>query len=121
VNRVVASTIALGILATVGGGAKAEPITLSAADMDQVTAGGKGFHLKVHKNQHQNIKLNVEKTVQSLVLLFGHLADAEAAATATGPNTLAETLTLANVSFAHGKSESFSQSIAAASKSVPLH
>jgi hypothetical protein len=48
-----------------------------------------------------SLELNVDKQVQSTAVVIGNLADAQANATATGPNSLAETDTVSNVAPAH--------------------
>jgi hypothetical protein len=103
------------------GTARAEPVTLSAADMEQVTAGFT-LDLTVLKNTMNTIVATITKTVTSVAILTGTLADSESGATTIGPASLAETLTIANANFVAGLSESYAQAIAAASQAlvVPL-
>jgi hypothetical protein len=108
----------LGAVIVVGD-AQANPLTLSNADLDQVTAGAT-LNLDVAKNIASNIALEVNKTVTAFSILVGHLADAEASSNAVGANSLSETLTIANVNQHAGKSESYSHSIAAANKDIAL-
>lgn len=86
--------LALGALST---GALAEPMTLTSAQMDAVTAGQ--FFQTAELFVNKDIDVDVDKDfdidadVFTNVDLFGSLADAEAFAFADGNNTFAETLT----------------------------
>jgi hypothetical protein len=99
--------------------AQAGPVALSPADMEQVTAGFT-LDLTVLKDAVNNITATITKTVTSVAILSGTLADSESGATAIGPASLAETLTIANTNFASGLSESYSQAIAAASQAIEV-
>jgi hypothetical protein len=110
--------LALGAMMTFST-AQAAPVALSPADMEQVTAGFT-LDLTVLKDTINNITATITKTVTSVAILTGTLADGESGATAIGPATLAETLTIANANFVAGLSESYSQAIAAASEAITV-
>jgi hypothetical protein len=124
VNKIGLSSVVLGVVMTIGS-ANAEPLVLSSTDMEQVTAGAaddpqgnRWLDVNVKKDIVSQIKLDILKTITSIVVLFGNVADAEASAQAYGPNTLSETLTIANADFKAGSSDSYSPSIAAATTDV---
>lgn len=110
---------ALGVAMAIGT-AQAEPLTLSDAAMDQVTAGMRfapptkyyRVDLKVDHNVKKRVDVNVRKNVESYFFGSGNVGDAEAYSEAYGQTTLAETLTVAN-SYQGYKSDAASTSLAA--------
>lgn len=94
-----------------------EPVVLSHAELDGVTAAGTvDFDTNVFKNVEilKNVALDVDKDVESFVNIEDYLATAEASADAVGfPNVLAETDTFAQVGTEGAFS--FSESLAAGS------
>lgn len=106
--------VAVGALMAAGV-AQAEPLKLSAAQMDQVSAGG-FFDVAVRKQVliDKLKRIDIQKFVNAQAFVVGHLADAEASAQAFGSNTFAETLTIADADAFSGFSGSFSESDAAA-------
>ena len=88
-----------------------EPVVLSDAVLDSVTAAGAvNFDTNVVKNINlfKMVELDVDKDVDAFVDIDGRLATAEASADALGIDTLAETDTFAQVdstgSFAYSQS-----------------
>ena len=76
-----------------------EPMTLTADQMDRVTAGGFGFVdveliVTKFKDVFETINKLVLKEVNVTVNVDGFLADAEAGANCFGLNCVAETLTI---------------------------
>ena len=121
----------------VGSVALAEPLTLTDAQMDGVTAGQEVFAFKdifssVDENFFKNVQVNKQKfvqiqkqvQVQTLVDLDQNLADAEALAQAIGWNTFSEaqsvTVTTAPETIAdllaNGSSTSFAESLSASER-----
>jgi hypothetical protein len=112
------SGLVLGAAMAVGG-AQAEPLTLSADQMDQVTAGGFG---SVEFDAFVTNFLDSEKfiffdkfaTVFAEIDVDGWLADAEAGANCFGFGCTAETKTLADARADLFTGTAFSSSVAAA-------
>ena len=91
-----------------------EPVVLSDAMLDNVTAAGAvNFNTNVIKNVEINklVNLDVDKDVDAFVDIDGRLATAEASADALGFDALAETDTFAQVD--ETGAFAFSESLAA--------
>lgn len=107
----------VALLTGVGVASADEPLRLSEASMDGVTAGtyitpDVSFYKYVNTNvQHY---LDVYKDIDSKVHVYGQLADAEAAASCVSYNCLTETLTVTNTGYG-GATTSYSESISATS------
>jgi hypothetical protein len=102
------------------GTAQAQPLTLTANQMDGITAGGNGFanfNLTLNKNANlnTNIRFNKFANVQTTVRTFGALADAEAGANCAGyfGGCTAETVTAADSNAFFLTATSASQSVSA--------
>jgi hypothetical protein len=111
------SGLALGAAMAVGA-AQAEPLTLSADQMDQVTAGGFGsveFDAFVNNFYFSDKFINFEKFafVEVENDIDGWLADAEAGANCFGFGCTAETKTLADSNWETFEAVAYSSSIAA--------
>jgi hypothetical protein len=92
-----------------------EPLRLSEASMDGVTAGAYNsvyFDKDIYTNV--NAYLDVYKDVDSYAYVNGQLADAEAAASCYSYNCLTETLTVTNTGYGF-PTTSYSQSLSATS------
>jgi hypothetical protein len=117
-SKLALSGLALGAAMTVGT-AQAEPLTLSADQMDQVTAGGFGFvefHADVENFflSEKDIFFDKFATVTVSTHIDGWLADAEAGANCFGFGCTAETKTLADARADDFTGTAFSSSVAAA-------
>jgi hypothetical protein len=82
--KLAASTLLVGTALAVGT-AQAEPLTLTDAQMDQVTAAGFGFVefdvlIDVDKQVDKQIRVDIRKLFDSRVSAFGVAADAEGGA-----------------------------------------
>ena len=91
-----------------------EPMVLSEAALDSVTAGGVvEFNTDILKNVSitKTVFLDVDKNVDAAVFIDGRLATAEASADALGEDALAETDTFAQVD--ETGAFAFSESLAA--------
>jgi hypothetical protein len=116
-SKIALSGLALGAAMTVGA-AQAEPLTLSADQMDQVTAGGFGFveFFADVENLYFSDKLiffNKFANVTVSTDIDGWLADAEAGANCFGFGCTAETKTLADSNWETFEAVAYSSSIAA--------
>ena len=81
-NRLVLPGLALGAAMAVGT-AQAEPLTLSADQMDQVTAAGDGFanfDATLTKNINVTKTVNIQKIVEKFqdIFVFGYFGEADA-------------------------------------------
>jgi hypothetical protein len=117
-SKLALSGLALSAAMTVGT-AQAEPLTLSADQMDQVTAGGFGFvefFADVENFYFSDKFIFFEKfaTVTVSTDIDGWLADAEAGANCFGFGCTAETKTLADARADFFTGTAFSSSVAAA-------
>jgi hypothetical protein len=117
-SKLALSGLALGAAMTVGT-AQAEPLTLSADQMDQVTAGGFGFvefdaFVTNFFFSEKDIFFNKFATVTVSTDIDGWLADAEAGANCFGFGCTAETKTLADARADLFTGTAFSSSVAAA-------
>jgi hypothetical protein len=116
-KKLVLSGLVLGAAMAVGT-AQAEPLTLSAGEMDGVTAAGEGsvkFDAFV-KNVYDSFKdINLKKyaNVEVETDIDGWLADAEAGSNCFGFGCTAETKTLADTDFTKYSAVAYSSSIAA--------
>jgi hypothetical protein len=100
------------------GTAQAEPLTLSADQMDGVTAAGTGFvkfdaFVKNVYDSHKDIKLDKFANVDVDTRIDGWLADAEAGSNCFGFGCTAETKTLSDTDFTKFSAVAYSSSIAA--------
>jgi hypothetical protein len=100
------------------GTAQAEPLTLSAGQMDGVTAGGSGFvefnaFVENFYNSDKNIFFDKVANVHTESDIDGWLADAEAGANCFGIGCTAETKSLADANFETFSGTAFSSSVAA--------
>lgn len=112
-SMVVGSALVLGLSAANAG----EPMMLSAAQMDDVTAGCMtcqpyDFTFTKLVNTQEYATVLAVKEVVSLTYTSGNLADAEATADAIGPNSMAQTLTVTTTIAGVGSS-SYSGSLSA--------
>ena len=99
-KKVFALLAGAGLLAMAGVASADEPIILSEASLDKVTAAGLvEFNTNVVKfvQIDKDVELTVFKTVDADVNVDGRLATAEASADALGFDALAETDTFAQV------------------------
>ena len=117
-SKLALSGLALGAAMTVGT-AQAEPLTLSADQMDQVTAGGFGFvdffaNVENFFFSDKDIFFDKFATVTVSTDIDGWLADAEAGANCFGFGCTAETKTLADARADLFTGTAFSSSVAAA-------
>lgn len=101
-SRMLSVIAGASFLALAGAANAAEPITLTTAQLDGVTAGGRFF------THYQNIF--VANTSLSFVSLTGNAAVAEAEAGAYGSNTLTKTSTGTLTTSGSSLSGSFSSS-----------
>ena len=88
------------LLALSTAAAAEEPVVLSEAALDSVTAAGVvEFNTDIFKNVDitKTVFLEVDKDVDAVVFIDGRLATAEASADALGEDALAETDTFAQV------------------------
>jgi hypothetical protein len=81
-SRLALSSLALGAAMAVGT-AQAEPLTLSADQMDQVTAAGEGFanfNATLTKNINVQKQVNIQKIVEKFqdIFVFGYFGEADA-------------------------------------------
>jgi hypothetical protein len=117
-SKLALSGLALGAAMTVGT-AQAEPLTLSADQMDQVTAGGFGF-VEFHADvdnfflSDKDIFFDKFAVVTVSTDIDGWLADAEAGANCFGFGCTSETKTLADARADLFTGTAFSSSVAAA-------
>ena len=100
------------------GTAQAEPLTLSAGQMDGVTAAGYGtvqFDAYVQNKYDSYKDINLKKYADVYVEnnIDGWLADAEAGSNCFGFGCTAETKTLADTDFSKYSAVAYSSSIAA--------
>lgn len=109
------ATAAVAMLGLTGA-ARAETVDLEMKDMETITAGSyiPGFNFDYTKYGYVDVfkNFNINAHVRVNPEIKGNFADAEAAATAFGPNTYSETLTFADV-IEGAMSRSGSSSIAA--------
>jgi hypothetical protein len=106
-RKLALSGLALGAALAIGT-AQAEPLTLSADQMDEVTAAGDGFanfNATLDKNINVNKNVNIQKTVQKFqdVFVFGFFGEADAFANCSdgagfGCQAVAESFTDVNSS-----------------------
>lgn len=118
-KRTLAFLAGASLLALSGAAGADEPMVLSEAMLDDVTAGGLvEFDTNVFKEVTINkvVQLNVVKTVNADVDIEGRLATAEASADALGFDALAETDTFAQVD--ETGAFAFSESLAATDNNV---
>jgi hypothetical protein len=113
-SKFVLSGLALGAAMTVGA-AQAEPLSLTADDLDKVTAAGPAWvdvDLDVWKNKHinSNIHITTKKEILQKVDLDGFFADAEAGANCFGFACEALTLTVSDVDAFSFYATAYSQS-----------
>jgi hypothetical protein len=116
-KKLALSGLVLGAAMAVGT-AQAEPLTLSAGQMDGVTAGGYGtvqFDANVTNkyDSYKDINFNKYATVDVKNYIDGWLADAEAGSNCFGFGCTAETKTLADTDFSKYSAVAYSSSIAA--------
>jgi hypothetical protein len=81
-SKVALSGLALGAAMAIGT-AQAEPLTLSAEQMDQVTAAGTGFaQFDAFLNKDINVKkeVDIHKTIEKFqdIFVFGYFGEADA-------------------------------------------
>jgi hypothetical protein len=81
-SKLALSGLALGAAITVGT-AQAEPLTLSADQMDQVTAAGEGFasyDATLTNNIDVNKTVDIQKTIEKFqdLFVFGYFGEADA-------------------------------------------
>jgi hypothetical protein len=81
-SKLALSSLALGAAMAVGT-AQAEPLTLSAHQMDQVTAAGEGFatfDASLFKDIQVNKQVNIQKVVEKFqdIFVFGYFGEADA-------------------------------------------
>jgi hypothetical protein len=118
-SKLAASGLVIGTVFAIGA-AQAEPLTLTADQMDQVTAAGFGaaaFNANLAANKAVNTAINFRKLAEVRISVFGsgYLADAEGFANCAGFFTCtAETFTGADADAFRGVGTSVSQSVAAA-------
>ena len=117
-SKFVLSGLVLGAAMTVGA-AQAEPLSLSADDLDKVTAAGPAWvdvDLDVWKNKHinSNIHITTKKEVLQKLDLDGFFADAEAGANCFGFACEALTLTVSDVDAFSFYATAYSESESAA-------
>lgn len=113
-SKIMPMLVGASLLALAGAAGADEPVTLSAAQLDGVSAGGGvNFNVAIDKSVYidRNFDLNVDKNVSVTVVISGNLATAEASADAFGDNTLAETIAFAQTT--EWSSEAFSSAVAA--------
>lgn len=106
-SKVALTGLALGAAMAVGA-AQAEPLTLSAQQMDEVTAAGDGFanfRATLQKQINVDKKVNIDKTVKKFqdVFVFGFFGEADSFANcydaaAFGCQAIAESFTDVNAS-----------------------
>jgi hypothetical protein len=113
-SKLVLSGLVLGAAMTVGA-AQAEPLSLTADDLDQVTAAGPAWvdvDLDVWKNKHinSNIHITAKKEVFQKLDLDGFFADAEAGANCFGFACEALTMTVSDVDAFSFYATAYSQS-----------
>lgn len=119
-RKLALSGLALGMAMGIGA-AQAEPLTLSADQMDRVTAGGFAFaDGKFTWNVRTNVRetLDVFKLVQKVqrLDLQGYFADAKSAANAFGDAAEAVTATQTDADAFRGTATSLSLSESAATR-----
>jgi hypothetical protein len=81
-SKLALSGLALGAAMAVGT-AQAEPLTLSADQMDRVTAAGNGFanfEATLNKQINVNKQVNIQKVVEKFqdIFVFGYFGEADA-------------------------------------------
>jgi hypothetical protein len=116
-SKLALSGLALGAAMAVGT-AQAEPLTLSADQMDQVTAAGFGFvefnaFVQNFYNSQKHIDFDKFALVEVETDIDGWLADAEAGANCFGFGCTAETKSLADANFETFSATAYSNSVAA--------
>ena len=116
-KKVALSAVFLGTAMAVGA-AQAQPLTLSNAQMDSVTAAGFGFaefdaFVNVFKNFDTKINFQKFAKVDSHVSATGYLADANAVANCAGFGCTAETFTGADTNIFLGTGTAASHSVSA--------
>jgi len=121
-NSKITSLLAgVALFVGVGIASAAEPMRLTEASMDSVTAGTfvppTVFFTK-YINTNVTANLDVYKQVMAATVVYGQLADAEAASSCSSYNCLTETLTVTNTGYGL-PTTSYSQSIAATSYAYP--
>jgi hypothetical protein len=90
-TKLALSGLALGAAMAVGT-AQAEPLTLSAHQMDQVTAAGEGFatfNATLTKDIQVNKQVNIQKLVEKFqdIFVFGYFGEADAFANCSDGGT----------------------------------
>jgi hypothetical protein len=118
-KKLALSSAALGAAMAVGT-AQAEPLTLSADQMDQVTAGGFAFtdaflNVFVDTFIFETVDIFKIKNINQFVNLDGYFSDAKSAANAFSPfgaEAITFTQTEANASAGYATSVSLSESAA---------
>jgi hypothetical protein len=90
-SKLALSGLALGAAITVGT-AQAEPLTLSADQMDQVTAAGEGFatfNATLTKDIQVNKQVNIQKQIEKFqdIFVFGYFGEADAFANCSDGGT----------------------------------
>jgi hypothetical protein len=90
-SKLALSGLALGAAVAVGT-AQAEPLTLSADQMDQVTAAGEGFahfDATLTKNIDVQKQVNIQKMVEKFqdIFVFGYFGEADAFANCSDGGT----------------------------------
>jgi hypothetical protein len=120
-RKLALSGLALGAAMAVGT-AQAEPVTLSANQMDQVTAGGFAFvdgfvNVNIRENVHKTV--DIFKVVQKFqfVDVQGYFAEATGGANCSGHGCQALTFAITDVSAKGGFATSLSGSESATSGS----
>jgi hypothetical protein len=113
-SKVLSLLAGVSLLAFAGAASAGDPLTLTGAQLDQVSAGGVvNFDTTVDKDVtiDKDVNIDIDKTVDVAVSIVGNLAEAEASADCFGNNCLAETATFAQTT--EWSSEAFSESTAA--------
>ena len=128
-SKLALSGLALGAAMAVGT-AQAEPLTLSADQMDQVTAAGTGFasfDATLTKNIDVNKQVNIQKQIEKFqdIFVFGYFGEADAFANCSDGGTfgcqavteaftdvVTETGTVTSVSLAEAAASGFDDAAA---------
>ncbi len=116
-NKLVLSALVLGSAMAVTA-AQAEPLALTTAQMDTVTASGKGFasfdaNVYARKDFDTDIDFDKRARVDSKVNAQGYLADANAVSNCAGRGCTAETFTGADTNAFDGTGTAASHSVSA--------
>jgi hypothetical protein len=124
-NKVVLPGLVLGAAMTIGV-AQAEPMNLTASDLDNVTAAGKAFvdvDVDVWKDKHinSNIYITAKKDIYQNLDLDGFFADAEAGANCLGFACESLTLTVTDVDAFNWHATAYSESESAAEGFEPKY